>query len=36
MDRDTFYGDFVTKLVSRLSGFHGENLVNQINKQSPY
>ena len=33
VESDTFYGDFMAKFVW---DFHGENMVNQITKQSPY
>ena len=37
MESDNFYGDFTAKLISRLSGaFFGENVVNEITRQSPY
>ena len=37
MKSDTFYGDFMIKLVQTLfSVFHRENMVNQIIRQSPY
>ena len=43
MKSDTFYGDFMVKLFWRLiagggggGGGHGENMVNQITRQSPH
>ena len=38
MERDTFYGDLMVKLVWRLSGVfnHGENSVNQVTRQPIY
>ena len=37
VETDTFYGDFMVKLLWRLSEvFHGENMVSQITRQSTY
>ena len=36
LGNDTFYGDFMVKLVwsEDCLGFHGENMENQITRQS--
>ena len=37
MESDNFYGDFMLKISPEIvCGLHGENMVNQITRQSPY
>ena len=36
MESDTFYRDFVENYSGGCIGFNGENMVNQITRQSPH